>query len=96
MKKLFIALALLIIAIPISGAFLYGFYYLGVVHILETMNVNVPNFTYTHCLTLSILIASFRKGNSEYTEITETISYLIGRIFTKLLILLVLYLIWIF
>lgn len=96
MKKLFIVLALLIIAIPINGAFLYGFYHLGVVHILETMNVNVPNFTYTHCLTLFILIASFRKGNNKYTEISEAISYLIGKIFTNLFILLVLYLIWIF
>lgn len=96
MKKLFVLLALLIITIPISGAFLYGFYHLGIVHILETMNVDVPNFTYTHCLTASILIASFRKGNNEYTEITEVISYLIGRIIVNLLVLLVLYLIWIF
>jgi hypothetical protein len=96
MKKLFTVLALLIIAIPISGAFLYGLYHLGVVHILETMNVNVPNFTYDHCLTASILIVSFRRSSGEYTEITEAISYLIGKICVNLLILLVLYLIWIF
>lgn len=99
MKNLFIALALLIITIPISSAFLYGFYYLGVVHILETMNVYIPNFTYAHCLTASILIAyfiDFIKNDNKFTDIVEVISYRVGKIFVNLLVLLILYLIWIF
>lgn len=96
MKKLFIVLALLIIAIPISGAFLYGFYHLGIVHILEAMNINTPNFTYIHCLTASILIASLIKSDNKFTEITEVISYWIGKTIVYSLILLILYLIWLF